>query len=116
MKEFVMIFRSEPAMESQLSPAEMQQQTEGWKNWLGSLAAQNKLGSTCTRLGFEGKAVKPQNLVINGPYVEIKEMVGGFITVLAESIDEAAAIAKGCPMVIGGVGMVEVRDIMPMNN
>ena len=116
MKEFVMIFRSEPAMEAQVSPEVMQQQIAAWQNWMGSIAAQNKLASTGNRLGFDGRAVKPGNVVTNGPYVEIKEMVGGFIIVRAESIDEAVGMAKSCPMIVGGVGTVEIRDIIPMNN
>jgi hypothetical protein len=115
MKEFVMIFRSEPAQEGQASPAEMQAMITAWQNWMGGMAAQGQLASSGNRLGFDGKSVKPGNIVTNGPYAEIKEMVGGFIIVRAASIDEAAELAKGCPMIIGGVGSVEVRDVIPMN-
>jgi len=115
MKEFVMIFRSNPQMEGQASADEMQRMVNSWQNWMGSMAAQNKLVSSGNRLGYDGRSVKPGNLVTNGPYVEIAEMVGGYIVVRAESIDEAAEMAKGCPMIIGGVGVVEVRDIIPMN-
>jgi hypothetical protein len=115
MKEFVMIFRSEPQLEVKVSPEEMQAMVTSWQNWMGGMAAQNKLASPGNRLGFDGRLVKPDNLITNGPYVEIKEMVGGYIVVRAESIDEAAEMAKGCPMIIGGAGAVEVRDIIPMN-
>lgn len=115
MREFVMIFRSEPQLEAKVSPQEMEQQMIAWQNWMGSIAAQNKLASPGSRLGFDGRAVKPGNLITNGPYVEIKEMIGGFIIVRAESIDDAAEMAKGCPMIAGGVGVVEIRDIIPMN-
>ena len=65
------------------------------------------------QLGTEGKVVKPKNVVTNGPYVEIKETIGGYIIIKAETIDEAAEISKGCPILQGG-GNVEVRPIVSM--
>ena len=114
MKEFVMIFRSEPAQEGQASPAEMQAMIAAWQNWMGGIAAQNKLASPGNRLGGEGKTVRPGNVVTNGPYAEIKEIISGYIIVSADSIEDAAEIAKGCPILHVG-GNVEVRDIVPMN-
>jgi hypothetical protein len=73
------------------------------------------LASSGNRLGGDGKTVRPSNLVTNGPYAEIKEMISGYIIVKAETIDGAAELAKGCPLVIGGGGHVEVRNIIPMS-
>jgi hypothetical protein len=115
MKEFVMIFRSESLPEKRFSPDEMQEMMKAWQNWMGGIAAQGKLASSGNRLGGEGRSVKPGNVITNGPYVEIKEIISGFIIVNADSIEEAAEMAKGCPMVIGGGGFVEVRDVIPMN-
>lgn len=116
MKEFVMIFRSEPRLEGQVSPQVMQEMMQAWQNWMGGMAAQGKLASSGNRLGTDGRSVKPGNVVTNGPYVEIKEMVGGFIIVRAESFDEAAEMAKGCPLIVASAGTVEIRDIVPMEN
>lgn len=115
MKEFVLIFRSDYLPEVKFSPDEMQSMMKHWENWMGGIAAQNKLASSGNRLGSEGKSVKPGNVVTNGPYAEIKEIISGFIVIRAGSIDEAAEIAKGCPLVVGGGGHVEVRDVIPMN-
>ena len=114
MKEFVMIFRSEPAQEGQASPAEMQAMMTAWQNWMGGMAARGKLASSGNRLGSDGKSVKPGNIVTNGPYAEIKEMISGYIVINAATIDDAAEIAKGCPILQAG-GNVEVRDVIPMN-
>ena len=51
------------------------------------------------------------NVVTDGPYMEIKESLGGYAIVKAGSFDEAADLAKGCP-VFGYGGNVEVREIM----
>jgi hypothetical protein len=50
-------------------------------------------------------------LVTNGPFGDIKETIGGFIIVRAESADEAAEFAKGCPVLQGEGNTVEVRKI-----
>jgi hypothetical protein len=51
---------------------------------------------------------------MDGPYVEIKEALGGYIIVKANGFDEAVEIAKGCPIVNGGAS-VEVRKVAAMD-
>ncbi len=115
MNEFVLIFRSDFQPEVKFSPDEMQAIMQQWQTWMGGMAAQGKLASSGNRLGGDGKTVRPAHIVTNGPYAEIKEMISGYIIVNAGTIDEAAEIAKGCPILLVG-GNVEVRDIIVMNN
>jgi hypothetical protein len=49
--------------------------------------------------------------VTDGPYLEIKEVVGGFIHLNADDIDEAVAVAAGWPGLRFG-DRVEVRPVM----
>jgi len=115
MNEFVFVFRRDVvSKDAQPSPEKMQSLLKTWQDWMGSLAAQNKLVSSGNRLGHEGRVVKPNKVVTNGPYVELKESLGGFIVVKAETIDEAAELAKGCPVLMMG-GNVEVRNIVPID-
>ncbi|MDB5143305.1 MAG: transcription initiation protein [Mucilaginibacter sp.] len=114
MKEFVMIFRNDFQPEVKFSPDEMQAIMQQWQTWMGGMAAQGQLASSGNRLGGDGKTVRPGNLITNGPYAEIKEMISGYIIVNADTIDDAAEIAKGCPILLAE-GSVEVRDIIPMN-
>ena len=111
MKEFAMIYRSEPLGEIKLTPEGNMVVSKEWENWMGGIAAQNKLVSPGMRLGNEGRTIKPGNVVTNGPYAEIKEMITGIIVVKAGDIDGAAEIAKGCPILNAG-GNVEVRNII----
>lgn len=115
MKEFLLIFRMDAhASQIPMSPDQLQAMMKPWQDWMGSIAAQNKLASPGNRLEPDGKVVRPNNVVTNGPYVEIKEAIGGYIVVSAESLDEAAEIAKGCPILHVG-GNVEVRTLITMN-
>ncbi len=114
MTEFMMIFRNEYNPSFKPSPEQMQVSIKQWQDWIGGIAAQGKFLST-NRLGFEGKTLKPNNVIADGPYAEVKEIVGGYILVKATNIDEAMKLAEGCPILNIG-GHVEVRNVMPMNN
>ncbi len=87
----------------------MQAAIKLWKDWIGSIAAQGEFVTT-NALGTEGKILKPNGVITDGPYAEAKEIVGGYLILIANNIDEAIKNAEGCP-VIGIGGHVEVRDI-----
>jgi hypothetical protein len=114
MNEFLLIFRRDLTTSGkQPSPEHLQNMMKDWQNWMGSIAARNKLVNSGNRLAEDGKVVKPGAIVTNGPYVEIKEAIGGYIIIRADSLEEAAEISKGCPILTIG-GNVEVRNIIPM--
>lgn len=115
MKEFLLVFRSDVAPATELSPEQMQNTMKPWQDWMESLAAQNKLSNSGSPLGAEGRVIKPGNVITNGPFVELKEAIGGYTIVHANDIDEAAELSKGCPILSVG-GNVEVRPIIPMND
>ncbi|KAB1228710.1 YciI family protein [Chryseobacterium viscerum] len=110
MKEFALIFRLKDISDFKPSPEQIQERM----NWLGSIAAQNKLvdkGNTLLPAPGTAKTVKPDNIVTDGPYTEIKEFISGYIIVRAESIDEAVEMAKGNPIFKIG-GNIEVREVL----
>jgi hypothetical protein len=110
MDEFVLIMRHEDGSKI-ASPEQMQIWMQQTMDWIGSIAAQNKFVSG-TGLPFDNaRVVKSNKLVTNGPFGEIKETIGGFITVKADSIEEAVEFAKGCPVLQGEGNSVEVRRI-----
>lgn len=110
MKEFLLLFRNDFKSMVTPSPEEMQAVTKRWMDWKGSIAAQNKLADGGNRLENTGKVLKSNTIITDGPYTEIKESIGGYIVVRAESLDEAADLAKDCPIFQAG-GNVEVREI-----
>src|ERR1700741_4620230 len=67
MNEFLLLFRADPIdQDFDISPDQMQAMMKPWQDWMGSLAAQNKLVSRGTRLDTDGKVVKPGNGVTHG--------------------------------------------------
>lgn len=114
MKEFMMIFRMAQNPDFQPTPEQIQESIKHWQDWIGGIAAQGKFVST-NQLGFTGKTLKADGVITDGPYAEVKEIVGGYLIVKAENIDEAMKLAQGCPILFVG-GHVEVRDVMQVNN
>ena len=111
MKEFVLIFRNSNTG-SKPSPEQMQEVMTAWMNWMGRIAAQNKMVNSGNRLSVSlAKTVKPNNLIVDGPYTEVKEFINGYIVVKTSDIDEAVDLAKGCPILSVG-GNVEVRAVV----
>jgi hypothetical protein len=113
MKEFLLVFRAQPGGAVPPSPEQMQASMKQWQDWLGGLAAQNKLSAAGNRLAGEGSVVKPDGVVTNGPYVEIAESIGGYSILKAGSLEEATELSKGCP-ILAVNGSVEVRPIISM--
>lgn len=69
MKDFVLIFRNSDNPNAKPSPEQMQQVMINWMNWMGSIAAQNKLADKGNRLSMSNsKTVKPNAVVTDGPY------------------------------------------------
>lgn len=115
MKEFLLIFRNEPMATSTTppSPEQIQAMMKPWQDWLGGIAARNLLVTPGNRLEGGGKLIRSGNMVTNGPFAEVKEIVGGYTIIKANSLEEATELASDCPILHVG-GCVEVRAIVPM--
>ena len=107
----MMLFHSEPNPDFNPTPEEIQTELKAWHDWMGSIAAQGKLKNPGEALGFEGKIMHSDGTITDGPYAEVKEIVGGFMIISTDSIEDAIKLAEGCPALQNG-GKVEVRDIM----
>ena len=110
MKEFALLFRQPGFDYRKTTPDEMKALTKKWQDWTGGIAAQGKMSSNGIRLATEGKVLKSGGIITDGPFVEIREMLGSFIIVKADSLEEATTLAHGCP-VLEQSGSVEIRPI-----
>lgn len=73
----------------------------------GLLTASQSLTSDGVRVRTQGGAAS----VVDGPFSEAKEMVGGFLLLTCDSREQAVAIARDCPA--SGWATVEVRELGP---
>lgn len=109
MKEYMLIFRHQDGSKI-ASPEQMQIWMEATMTWLNGIAAKGKFEGKGDGLVFDNaKVVHHNNVVTNGPFGEIKETLGGYVIVKADSIDEAVVFAKGSPILGGEGNTIEVR-------
>jgi hypothetical protein len=110
MDEFILIFRHEDGKKV-ASTEQIQIWMKQTMEWINGIAAQNKFNGG-NGLPFEdARVVRPNNVVTDGPFGKIKETIGGYIIVKANSVNEAVEFAKGCPILQGEGNSVEVRKI-----
>jgi len=113
MKDFLLVYRTDENTMKDLprrSPEQMQANTKRWMDWIGGLAARDKLVDRGNRLVPSGKVVKSNKIIADGPYTEIKECIVGYSIVKANSLEEAVELTESCPVFSMG-GNVEVREI-----
>jgi hypothetical protein len=89
------------------SPTQMQAMYAKFTEWRQKF--QDNLTDLGGRLG-RGTLVTAER-VPDGPLVEVKELVGGYMIVSAASLDEAIEIARGCPGLVRPGSGVEVIEI-----
>ncbi len=111
MKEFLLLFRGEYEALPQEESEEWQATAKKWQDWIGGVAAQNRWVAAGQRLNPGGKVVRTNGVITDGPYTEIKESLISYCTIKAETIEEAAELAIGCPILAVG-GTVEVREVV----
>ena len=99
MKEYVLLFRQASYDYRNTDPEKMKTLAKKWQDWVSGIVAQGKLSSNGIRLSMEGKVLKPGGIVTDGPFVEMKEKLGSFIVIKAESLEEATTLAHGCPAI-----------------
>src|SRR5664279_6103563 len=98
MQDFVFLFRQPDIDRSSLTQTEMQAIFNKWDNWFGGIAAQGKINNMGIRLVAPGKVLRAGGVITDGPFVEIRERLNGFIVVKADSLEEAVTLAHGCPI------------------
>jgi hypothetical protein len=110
MDEYILIMRHQDGSKI-ASPEQMQAWMKQTMDWIDGIAKKNKFVSG-TGLPFDNARVVHHNKVVtNGPFGDIKETIGGFMIVKADSIEEAVEFAKGSPVLQGEGNTMEVRKI-----
>ena len=58
-----------------------------------------------------GGKVATASGVKDGPFIEAKEIVGGYMVVVAENYERAIEVVQGCPGILGPGSSVEIREM-----
>jgi hypothetical protein len=107
-QKYLFIQRSVPGKREPASPAQLQEMYAAFNAW------KEKFKDNIVDMGGQlkpgGKIVTTSG-VTDGPFIEVKEIVGGFMIVAAESYERALEVARESPGVMMPGSSVEVREI-----
>jgi hypothetical protein len=112
MAKFMYLFRSNPTTYQSMSPEQMQQTMKKWMDWKDTLEKNGHINQLGERLDGMGKVVRGKaKAVTDGPYIEVKDFIQGYMLVEARDIDQAVELSKGCP-ILESDGTVEIRSFV----
>jgi hypothetical protein len=110
MQNFMFLIREDMAQLRELSEEQMQADIQEYTQWVEELTKSGHFISG-DPLEPEGRYLTKDNIQTDGPFIESKEAITGYILIKAATLDEAIALAKGCPVFSYG-GALEVRPVM----
>ena len=108
-QKYMCIHRSVPGQHEAPSPAQMQEMYGAFNAW------KDKFKASILDIGGQlkpgGKILTASGLK-DGPFMEAKEIVGGYMVVAAENYDNASQIVRECPGVLSRPGSsIEIREM-----
>ncbi len=95
-----------------MPPADAKDALDKMMAWVDGLMTAG-IATGARPLARTGKMVAGKNgsVVADGPFAEAKEVVGGYISVKADSLEEATVIARQCPLLEHGI-KIDVREMV----
>ena len=117
MQYLLMIYADEAAWDS-MTPEEQEAGVGAYFAYSealsesGAFVTSSRLTPSSTATTVRLEEGKPQ--VLDGPYADSKEQLGGFYLIEADDLDDAIAWAARCPGAAHGI--VEVRALWDMTN
>ncbi len=110
MNQFLIIVRGSD--HSVASPEQMQKRMALFGEWVQKVL-NGKYVSGAPLEEADGRLLKSKTEVLtDGPFIESKEMISGYVIIQAEDIQEAVELTKECPLL--GQFQLEVRKLKPM--
>lgn len=83
---------------------------ESYRQWMDTFADQ--IVDPGAKLKGEGRVLSSSG-VADGPFVEAKEVIGGYMILSCESYDEAMEVMRAGPAGQLGSGSMEIRELIP---
>ena len=107
--EYLVISRGQ--WDKDAAPETIQAAIDAFYPWLERNVAEGRMRGG-SRLKREGATVSRTQIVLDGPFGESKELIGGYWFIIANSLEEAARLAAQNPCMLFGL-FYEIRPLDP---
>lgn len=115
MEKFLFIIREDLSKLRQWNEEERYDAIREMDVWVRFLIEKgNYVGGDALRI--KGRYVRKDNVISDGPFIEAKEGISGFIFMEANDVDDAVSLAQTCPLVQSGDMAIEVRPLMEVKD
>jgi len=109
MKKYLCVVRSPSGKCNPPSPSQMEEMYAKFNAWKDKF--ESNIFDMGSKLGDSGKVVS-QSKTVDGPFVEVKEIIGGYMIIEAESMQKAIEVVKESPGVGSPESSVEIREMI----
>ena len=114
MEKFLLLIREDLQSRATMSEAQFKHNIQIMTKWVEEMALSGNFVNA-DPLTNNGTYVGHDYVLSDGPFIEAKESISGFILIQAESLEQATSFAQLCPLVLNATAVVEVRQIMDMD-
>jgi hypothetical protein len=111
MKHYMLFIREDLDAVKRMTEEQIQEDIRIMTKWVEDLSRSGNF--------VQGEPLEPEvrisrkdDIISDGPFIETKEAVSGYMIIQAENLDQAARIAQGCPALGANVESIEVRPVM----
>jgi hypothetical protein len=115
MAKFMLILHSTPDGLRKLSPEQMDRSMQKFTHWMEQMRADGRIVSSEKLMEEGGKILELERdrlSIVDGPYAETKEVIGGYFVLRAANYDEAVELARACPFL--QLGRIVIRQTDPI--
>lgn len=113
-KKYLLIYRDDPSVwATPPSPEEMQAVMAKWGVWIEKFMKAGIMVDPGDALLPGGKVIRKKGPSTDGPFIEAKEVLGGYSVIKVDSLEAAIEVAKECPHYGDGTS-TEIRELAGM--
>lgn len=110
MQHFMFLIREDIAKVKEMTEEQMEDDIREYTRWVEDLAKSGHFISG-DPLESTGRYLTKDKVLTDGPFMESKEAITGYILLRAATMEEAVSLAQSCPVFQTG-GAMEVRPVM----
>ena len=111
MKKFLLLIREDIRRFEALSEQDIQNEIAIMTKWVEEMTRSGNFIQG-DPLGNEMRIATSSTVISDGPFIESREAVTGYVLIKADNIEQAAELAMACPPVQSGQIKIEVRPIL----
>jgi hypothetical protein len=111
MAQYALLLHAAPDLFADASPDEIQAVIQRYSAWRVKLQRAGRLSNGIKLTDGQGRVLrgKGAETVLDGPYPEAREVIGGFFVVEGTSYQDVVDLSRDCPHL--DYGTIEIREI-----